>query len=1156
MLPSHAFLVSRSCPGLAVRFAMGCVALALTVGDPPEGRAAPSRNDPPPPDLTAGAPAPDAKQHDWTLGPTGLRGWMFARRMETSEARQIYVTKVDAGSPAEGAMAVGDVILGVGAVPFAGDARVAFGRAVTDAEAGDGVLRLLRWRSGQRGTVELKLPAMGRYRATAPYDCPKSARILEQGCRTLAAKMKSAPPARRGNPIERSLNALALLASGRAEYLPLVSEEAQWAAGFSTPDDSLPTWWYGYVSLFLSEYILSTGDRSVLPGLQRLTLKAAKGQSRVGTWGHGFAVPNVGNLGGYGAMNQPGLSLSIGLVLARKAGVADPALDLAIERSARFLSFYTGKGCIPYGDHHPWMETHDDNGKCGAGAILFDLLGDRPSAAFFSRMTTASYGSERDIGHTGNFFNMFWALPGVSRSGPQATGAWLAEFGWYYDLARRWDGTFVYQGEPMPVEDNKYKGWDSTGAYLLAYAVSQKKTFFTGRSPSIAPQLDAAAARRIIEDGRDWSPATKIAGYAKRSDTDLWEGLANWSPVVRERSAQELSRRPGDPVPRLLTMLGGTDACARHGACAALSALGGKAAAAVPALRQTLWDDDLWLRIEAAKALANIGDAGRPAVPDLLRLLATKIDSDPRGMIQRYVTFSLFYPGRVLDVHGMLAGSLDGVDRRLLYPAVESALRNEDGRSREAVGSVYEHLTFEEIRPLLPAIYRAIVEPAPSGEMFADGIRLRGLELLAKYRIAEGVPLCVSMVEPKRWGLSHRIDRLLKVLVGYGAAAKSQIPALRELETELSVARANQKDRVADVRRAIAAIEASTNRTPLRSLAEAVGGTAAVAEGASPGRAVPGSSRTLKVFILAGQSNMEGQGVIDLTGRDYNGGRGTLVSLFQDPAKEPLVRHLRDARGQWAVRDDVWVRYKREQGPMLRGPLGPGFSVYGDVHHLGPELQFGHVLGDALEDQVLLMKTAWGGKSLYKDFRPPSSGGAIGPYYTKMIADVREAIDNLKTDFPAWAGGPSEIAGLVWYQGWNDGCDPKHAVPEYETNLVNLIRDVRRDLKSPDLPVVIGELTGPWVEAPGEWGVLRRAQAAAASRPDFRGNVRFVATHDFVRAAADSPNTGHGHHEFGNAETVVLVGDALGRAMAAMLDERARGRAVSAAGGTPGGAAR
>jgi len=293
----------------------------------------------------------------------------------------------------------------------------------------------------------------------------------------------------------------------------------------------------------------------------------------------------------------------------------------------------------------------------------------------------------------------------------------------------------------------------------------------------------------------------------------------------------------------------------------------------------------------------------------------------------------------------------------------------------------------------------------------------------------------------------------------------------------------------------------------------------------------------VKVFILAGQSNMEGQGVADLDGPDYNGGKGTLNYVMKDPAKTRLFKHLKDDKGQWTVRDDVWLWYKPEDGPVKSGPLTLGFTPYGGKHHFGPELQFGHVMGNYFTNQVLLIKTAWGGRSLYKDFRPPSSGGQVGPYYTKMIAEVREALANLKNDFPGYDSGGYELAGFVWYQGWNDGCDPKNAVPEYETNLVNLIRDVRKELNVPGLLIVIGELTGPWVQAEGAWAALRQAQAGAAARPEFKGKVRFVETHNFVRKPEDSPCPGHGHHEFANAETYFLVGNALGQGMKKLLQE-------------------
>lgn len=306
-----------------------------------------------------------------------------------------------------------------------------------------------------------------------------------------------------------------------------------------------------------------------------------------------------------------------------------------------------------------------------------------------------------------------------------------------------------------------------------------------------------------------------------------------------------------------------------------------------------------------------------------------------------------------------------------------------------------------------------------------------------------------------------------------------------------------------------------------------------------PAQAFGDERGPLKVFILAGQSNMAGHAVVDLSGEDYNEGRGTLESLARTASKAALVADLRDADGSWRAREDVFVRYAVEDGPTRVGPVGVGYTPHDGRHHFGPELGFGQVMGDALDEPVLLVKTAWGGKSLFADFRPPSSGGETGPFYRRMVDEVREALARAAEEIPEARDRPVEIAGFVWYHGWNDGCDPERAVPEYESNLVHLIQDLRRDLEVPELPVVVGELTGPWVEAPQEWAALRRAQAAAANRAEWRGRVLFVPTAAFVRDPQDSPHPTHEHHEFGNAETTLLVGRALGEAMRSIVVEGA-----------------
>ena len=723
-------------------------------------------------DFTRGDKIPAGANHDWTLGATGARGWMFSNKLVTTDARQIVITQVAKDSPADGILAVGDVILGAGGVPFSYDPRTELGKALTTAEseASGGNLSLVRYRAGKTENVILKLPVLGTYSATAPYDCLKSQRILEQGCKALAKRVANS--SYRQNPITRSLNALALLASGNREYIPLIRKEAQWAADYSA--NSFQTWYYGYVIMLLSEYVMATGDDSVMPDLRRLALEAANGQSIVGSWGHRFAQPD-GRLGGYGMMNSPGLPLTTSLSLARTAGVNDPAMDRAIERSASLLRFYIGKGAVPYGDHRPWIQTHEDNGKCGMAAVMFNLLGEVQGAEFFSRMSVASHGAERDTGHTGNFFNILWALLGVAQSGPQATGVWMQEFGsWYFDLARHWDGSFLHQGPPQMNKDS-YQNWDCSGAYLLSYAMPLKKIYLTGKRPGVVAQLDAASAQSLIFDGRGWNNMDRNSYYDKLGKEELLSRLSSWSPVVRERAAMALGRQQDKVVGQLIRLLDAEGLYTRYGACQALKMQRTRGATAILALLKAFRSNDLWLRILAAEALAGIGEPARIAVPEMLvRLTKRDPKNDPRNMEQRYVSFALFNRRG-----GLIGQSLEGVDRKLLMKAVRAGLLNEDGRARGSIGSVYKNLTYDEIKPLLPAIHKAIIEPAPSGIMFADGIRMSGLELLTKYRINEGIELLVDYSRnQKKHASEKRILKVMEMLKTYGAHGKRVIPQL------------------------------------------------------------------------------------------------------------------------------------------------------------------------------------------------------------------------------------------------------------------------------------------------------------------------------------------------------------------------------------------
>lgn len=242
-------------------------------------------------------------------------------------------------------------------------------------------------------------------------------------------------------------------------------------------------------------------------------------------------------------------------------------------------------------------------------------------------------------------------------------------------------------------------------------------------------------------------------------------------------------------------------------------------------------------------------------------------------------------------------------------------------------------------------------------------------------------------------------------------------------------------------------------------------------------------SLPLKIFILVGQSNMQGHGYIDkkngTTNRYLNGTLEWMIETHPEQYGKLKRRKERHTRKQYieveeeiledknhllssyVPRDDVWIVYNKQRYDSVKiemnqyGPLVPGFGGDPGQFHMGPELGFGWTVGDEFKkqkQQILLLKVAWGGRSLAVEFRPPSSGGTTGLFYEAMMADTFKVLANLEQYFPDYGNiGSYEIAGFAWHQGWNDGCDDNMA-KEYESNLANLIRDVRRDLGVPNLP--------------------------------------------------------------------------------------------------------
>ncbi len=286
------------------------------------------------------------------------------------------------------------------------------------------------------------------------------------------------------------------------------------------------------------------------------------------------------------------------------------------------------------------------------------------------------------------------------------------------------------------------------------------------------------------------------------------------------------------------------------------------------------------------------------------------------------------------------------------------------------------------------------------------------------------------------------------------------------------------------------------------------------------------ASGPLKIYILAGQSNMQGTAQIT-----------TFPHMAMDSVSKPLHDKLVDEDGVPRVHEDVYITAiskgggwhatidMAKQGPLTVGYGGPLESET----MFGPELAFGVTMQELAGEPILLIKASWGGRSLYEHFRPPSAGElpdgkASGHYYRLMMEHVKEVLADPGKFHPAYDPEQGyEVAGFVWFQGYNDQFAPYPHLPapegqrrgpkdftEYSRLLACLIRDVREEVNTPDMPVAIGVIGigghrnrdgQPPPEAmvvPLEGPLtLRQAMAAPAHMPEFKGTVAAVQTADF-----------------------------------------------------------
>lgn len=425
---------------------------------------------------------PDTPTVSWNLGPTGLRGWVVGAKGDSAASREILVVSIDKGSPAAGKFEPFDIITGVGGKPFTTDARRTFGEAIAPAEATTGILTVTRWRKGATEEISMQIGKLPAYADSGK--CLKTEQILTRSAKFVADGM----PKEGFTGVFGSIDALFLMAAGNPAHMSEVRRSAHRITDevmAAKSDPGLPNWEWSYEGLFLAEYHLATKDRKVLPALQKLVGHLEAGQAASGSWGHSPAIK--GQTKGYGEVNSVGLTCLMTLALARECGVK--VTQENYERSRRFFLRYAHIGSIPYGDHEPWLQTHGANGKNAGAAVALMLTGDSDGSQFFAKMTAASV-DEREIGHTGNFFSYLWGPVGAGLVSDSVLAEFIKPQRWYYDLARRWDGSFITQPWPHKAEGkNAMNSYISKGplactpSVAMAYAVPLRKLRIFGRPP-------------------------------------------------------------------------------------------------------------------------------------------------------------------------------------------------------------------------------------------------------------------------------------------------------------------------------------------------------------------------------------------------------------------------------------------------------------------------------------------------------------------------------------------------------------------------------------------------------------------------------------------------------------------------------------------------
>ena len=460
----------------------------------------------------------------FNFGPTGTTGWFYGR--------EFVINGLDAGSPADGVLKLGDRIRAVNGrrlppespTDDMKDPRRIMGMGITESEteAMGGKLTVTVWRDGREQDLTIKLPVMGSYSKTWPYECEKSAKILDNACKWLADRQKPegafVDDRADGFALGPALDGLLLLSSGDPRYLENARRLAYNFAEHPGPDPfkgektGTDLWGWSYQAIFVAEYYLRTGDTSVLPYLKWLEriIMAARGPR--GGWSHGFVMANYA-VGGY--INPNGVSSLTALGLMDHAGLKiDQRLFDGSKLYFRRWS-YGGRG-IHYGDHKSELSTEPGHsfgaGKNAFAVVTFEVLGEKDASMRFANTLLDSY-KKRDGCHAGPFFSLFWGPIGASRLSPAEFRMFMNYWTWFHDLSRRWDGSFLLPSRNGGGGYTARGPVFTMGGQALVYALPRKITRCCGATESPFGVKTMPAELQPVKDlvdARKYTAAAKL----------------------------------------------------------------------------------------------------------------------------------------------------------------------------------------------------------------------------------------------------------------------------------------------------------------------------------------------------------------------------------------------------------------------------------------------------------------------------------------------------------------------------------------------------------------------------------------------------------------------------------------------------------------------